>query len=86
MIPNQRISRFIFIPLSALALVAALVFLSAGASTPVAAADTPDWLKVFAPKTLAVLQGSRDRALGDDPALYYGDAAEVLFLIERLGG
>lgn len=48
------------------------------------ASDTPDWLKVFAPKILAVLQGSRDRALGDDPALNYADAAEVLFLIERL--
>ena len=50
------------------------------------AEDTPDWLKVFAPKILAILQGSRDKALGDDPALGYGDAAEVLFLIERLGG
>jgi len=32
-----------------------------------------------------ILNGSRDKTLGDDPALYYGDAAEVLFLIERLG-
>ncbi|HMZ45060.1 MAG TPA: tetratricopeptide repeat protein, partial [Anaerolineales bacterium] len=50
------------------------------------AADTPDWIKVLAPKILAILQGSRDKSLGDDPALYYADAAEVLFLIERLGG
>lgn len=50
------------------------------------AEDTPDWFKVFALKILAILQGSRDKALGDDPALYYADAAEVLFLIERLGG
>jgi tetratricopeptide (TPR) repeat protein len=50
------------------------------------AEDTPDWLRVFAPKILNILQGSRDKALGDDPALYYADAAEVLFLIERLGG
>jgi hypothetical protein len=35
---------------------------------------------------IAILNGSRDKALGDDPALRYGDAAEVLFLIERLGG
>lgn len=49
-------------------------------------ADTPDWLKVFAPKILAILQGSRDKTLGDDPALSYSYAAEVLFLIERLGG
>jgi hypothetical protein len=32
----------------------------------------------------AILNGSRDLALADDPALDYGDAAEVLFLIERL--
>ena len=31
------------------------------------------------------LNGSRDQALGDDDALYYADAAEVLFLMERLG-
>jgi tetratricopeptide (TPR) repeat protein len=50
------------------------------------AENTPDWLKVFAPKILDILKGSRDKALGDDPALNYADAAEVLFLIERLGG
>ncbi|MBD1915386.1 MULTISPECIES: tetratricopeptide repeat protein [Cyanophyceae] len=31
-----------------------------------------------------ILNGSRDPALADDPALDYDDAAEVLFLIERL--
>jgi len=31
-----------------------------------------------------ILNGARDQALGDDPALNYADAAEVLFLIERL--
>jgi tetratricopeptide (TPR) repeat protein len=50
------------------------------------AEDTPGGLKALAPKILGILQGSRDKALGDDPALYYADAAEVLFLIERLGG
>jgi hypothetical protein len=34
---------------------------------------------------LAVLNGSRDAALADDPALDYDDAAELLFLMERLG-
>lgn len=34
---------------------------------------------------LTILTGSRDPALADDPALNYADAAEVLFLIERLG-
>jgi len=47
--------------------------------------DTPDWLKVSAPKILAILNGSRDSSLADDPALYYADAAEILFLIHQLG-
>ncbi len=33
---------------------------------------------------VAILNGSRDPALADDPALDYADAAEVLFLIHRL--
>jgi hypothetical protein len=33
----------------------------------------------------AIFNGSRDPALADDPALTYTDAAEILFLIERLG-
>jgi hypothetical protein len=49
------------------------------------AGDTQQWLKAAAPKLLAVLNGSRDPNLADDPALDYADAAEVLFLIERLG-
>jgi len=47
--------------------------------------DTPGWLKISAPKFLAILKGSRDTSLADDPALDYADAAEILFLIERLG-
>jgi hypothetical protein len=31
------------------------------------------------------LNGSRDPALADDPALDYADAADMLCLIERLG-
>jgi tetratricopeptide (TPR) repeat protein len=50
------------------------------------AEDTQQWLKAAAPKLLAVLNGSRDPNLADDPALDYDDAAEVLFLIERLAG
>ncbi|MCI5228229.1 MAG: hypothetical protein D3918_16645, partial [Candidatus Electrothrix sp. AX2] len=49
------------------------------------AEDTPDWLRAAAPLLLAVLNGSRDAALADDPALDYDDAAELLFLMERLG-
>jgi hypothetical protein len=33
---------------------------------------------------VTILSGSRDPALADDPALDYADAAEILFLIERL--
>lgn len=50
------------------------------------APDTENWLKASAPKYLEILQGSRDRTLADDNALDYDDAAEVLFLMERLGG
>ncbi|MBT3389954.1 MAG: tetratricopeptide repeat protein [Chloroflexi bacterium] len=46
--------------------------------------DTPDTLKLLMNAIVAILNGSRDPALGDDPALNYADAAEVLFLIERL--
>ena len=46
--------------------------------------DTPVWLKSSAPKILAILNGSFDPALADDPALDSDDAAEILFFIERL--
>ena len=32
-----------------------------------------------------VVNGSRDTALADDPVPDYADAAEILFLIKRLG-
>lgn len=48
--------------------------------------NTDDSLKQLIHIVITILNGSRDKALGDDPALYYADAAEVLFLIERLGG
>ncbi|MCI5197610.1 MAG: tetratricopeptide repeat protein [Candidatus Electrothrix sp. AW5] len=47
--------------------------------------DIPDWLKAAVPLLLAVFNGSRDPALADDPALDYANAAELLFLMERLG-
>lgn len=46
--------------------------------------DTPTWARVVFPKLLAVLRGSRDPALADDPALDYDDAAELLLLLEGL--
>lgn len=48
--------------------------------------NTTDALRALMNAIVTILNGSRDKALGDDPALDYADAAEVLFLIERLGG
>ncbi len=47
--------------------------------------DTLDSLKQLMQAVTTILNGSRDPALADDPALDYDDAAEILFLIERLG-
>ncbi len=46
--------------------------------------NTSDSLKQLIQAMVAILNGSRDPALADDPALNYADAAEVLFLLERL--
>ena len=50
------------------------------------AEETQVEAKKFIPLLLAVLNGSRAPSLADDPALDYDDAAEVLFLMERLEG
>ena len=42
-------------------------------------------LKVLIPKLQAILGGSRDPGLADDPELFYMDAAEVRFVMEKLG-
>ena len=41
------------------------------------------WLPLIS-KLQAILAGSRDPKLADDPELDYDDAAEILFLLERL--
>jgi tetratricopeptide (TPR) repeat protein len=46
--------------------------------------NTPEYLKRLIPVVVTILSGSCDPALADDPALDYRDAAEVLFLIQRL--
>jgi tetratricopeptide (TPR) repeat protein len=46
--------------------------------------ELPKYLVPLIPKLQAVLAGSRDPALADDPALDYDDAAELLLLIEKL--
>ena len=47
--------------------------------------NTPDSLKQLMQAVVTILNGSRDPALADHPALDFDDAAEILFLIERLG-
>jgi hypothetical protein len=47
--------------------------------------DMPDSRKQLMQVIIAILNGSCDSALADDPVLDYDDAAEILFLIERLG-
>lgn len=46
--------------------------------------NAPPYLRALAPPLLAILDGSRDPALAADPALYYGDAAELSLLLEQL--
>ena len=46
--------------------------------------DKPAYLGPVLVALRAILAGSRDPALADDPALDYGDAAEILLLLERL--
>lgn len=46
--------------------------------------DAPAYMKPLAPKLLAILDGSRDPALAEDPDLDYDDAVELKLLLERL--
>ena len=41
--------------------------------------------RALLPKLQAILSGSRDVALADDPALNYQDAVELKLLLESLG-
>ncbi len=47
--------------------------------------NTSDSRKQLMQAVATILNGSPDPALADNPALGYADAAEILFLIERLG-
>jgi tetratricopeptide (TPR) repeat protein len=47
-------------------------------------ADDPPQFTALLAKLQAVLRGSRDPALADDPDLYYDDAVELRLLLERL--
>ena len=47
--------------------------------------NTSESLKQLMQATLAILGGSRDAALADDGGLSYADAAELLYLLDRLG-
>ena len=46
--------------------------------------DLPPQLRALIPPLQAILSGSRDTTLADDPDLYFDAAAELLLLIERL--
>ncbi|MCH8807710.1 MAG: hypothetical protein IH986_16725 [Planctomycetes bacterium] len=48
--------------------------------------DLPAWVKVLIPTLQAILDGSRDAALADNPDLTYIDAVEVRLLLETLAG
>lgn len=50
-----------------------------------AAPDLLDWLPPLLPVLQAIVAGSRDPALAEAPEFSYDTAAEVLWLIERLG-
>jgi tetratricopeptide (TPR) repeat protein len=50
-----------------------------------AAPDLADWMPPLLPVLQAVVAGSRDPALAEAPEFSYYTAAEVLWLIERLG-
>jgi tetratricopeptide (TPR) repeat protein len=49
-----------------------------------AEADDPPWFTALLAKLQAILHGDRDRALADDPDLYYRDAVELQLLLEGL--
>ena len=53
-------------------------------------AGDPEWQddagKALVSTLQAILRGSDDPALAENPALYYRDAAEVQLLLETLGG
>ena len=47
--------------------------------------EAEPWAKAMIPALQAILCGSRDAALAEDPALEYDDAAELRLLLEELG-
>jgi hypothetical protein len=49
-----------------------------------AGSELAGWLRPFLPGLQAIVAGSRDRTLADDPELFYRMAAEILFLLETL--
>ncbi len=49
-----------------------------------ARSDLPAWLRPFVQALQAIVAGSRDRTLADNPELNFSSAAEILFLLETL--
>ena len=46
--------------------------------------ESPDYLRALVPALQAILAGSRDPALADDPDIDYDDAVEIVLLLEQL--
>jgi tetratricopeptide (TPR) repeat protein len=57
-----------------------------GAAQIVAQAGQNGWNKAFVLAGTAIVSGNRHPGILDDPALDYDDSAELLLLLERLGG
>ena len=57
-----------------------------GATQIVAQAGQNGWNKAFVSAGTATVSGNRNPGILDDPALDYDDSAELLLLLERVGG
>ncbi len=47
--------------------------------------DLPDWYQSIAEKFFMIIKGTRDLSIAEDMSIGYSNAADVLFLMERLG-
>jgi tetratricopeptide (TPR) repeat protein len=47
--------------------------------------ETPKSIEILVPKLQAILKGSRDPALAEDPELNYKDSVELILLLDALG-
>jgi hypothetical protein len=57
-----------------------------GAAQIISQAGQNGWNKAFVSASTTIIEGNRNSSILDNPALDYDDAAELLLLLERLGG